>query len=577
MSQALSPLVRAEQARILYRQVPFASAVHVLLGALVVAVTGAGTVSRTAAVWYGLILATVMFRAVLWFAYRRSRPAPAMAARWGRWYFIAMLCSGIAWGSGAFLIFPQDSFVLQIFVAAAMLGLAAGLTANTLANVSVIYAFLLAGVTPYAAVFVLQGTLLHEVIALMIAIFVLGTIAMARNNSRMFIELITLRLEMGTQRDLAEQANVAKSKFLAAASHDLRQPLHALVLFVTALNERIRYPEVRDIVDNIHRCVAALNSLFEALLDVSRLDAGVVEPKRAHFVLGMVLNRLAPEYEPQAVAKGLTLGISGGEQVINSDPALVERILRNLIGNAIRYTSRGAVRVEAQGRGDQVEIAVHDTGPGIPPERREEIFHEFVQLTNPERDRTQGLGLGLAIVRRLVGLLQGTVRVESAVGGGSVFRVTLPRGELSAVVAPVPLETSLSPARPFTGLLMVVIDDERAVREAMQTLLDGWGCIVVTAEDAAGVRQALHSSGRRPDIFIADYRLREAVTGAQAIAQLQAEFGATIPGLIITGDTAPERLQESRASGYLLLHKPVQPGKLRTVLVNLLRESGAKK
>ncbi|MDH4134096.1 MAG: hybrid sensor histidine kinase/response regulator, partial [Gammaproteobacteria bacterium] len=486
------------------------------------------------------------------------------------------LTDGILWGlAGLFFLLP-DSAPHQMILLTMIVGIPAGSIFATSYWPRTNFFFALPAISLAALGLVLQGSPASVGMAIGMLVYLVILYRMMQQAHAAAMHAIRLKYEnlelvgqLREQRDAAEQANVAKSRFLAAASHDLRQPLHALGLFVTALRERNRHAELREIVAHIERCVTALGSLFEALLDVSRLDAGVVEPRPVHFALRTVLDRLAPEYEPQARAQGLDFSVAGGDILAHSDPALVERILRNLLSNALRYTPRGAVQVTARDVGAQVEIAVRDTGPGIPPDKREEVFMEFVQLANPERDRTKGLGLGLAIVRRLATLLDGTVVLDAAEGGGSEFRVRLPRGDAAAIVATV--EPLALATIPFAGWLVVVIDDERAVREAMQVLLEGWGCVALTAESAVDAVQRLHAAGRRPDVIIADYRLRENATGAEAIGLLQREFGAAIPGFIITGDTAPERLQEASASGHLLLHKPVQPGKLRALLANLQR------
>lgn len=530
-------------------------------------------------VWCAATVLAHFSRFVLTRRYQARRPAIEQAARWANAMSLAALSEGVMWGIAGLLFLVPDSVPHQTMLLTMLVGMPAGAIFSTSYWPRSMFAFAVPALSLTALGLVLQGSdaSVGLAVALMLYLVILKGMTLRANQSAMHaiglrFENLDLVAQLRVQKDAAEQANVAKSKFLAAASHDLRQPLHALGLFTTALNERIRYPAVRSIVGNIDRCVAALGSLFEALLDISRLDAGVVEPRRVHFALSTVLERLAVEYEPQARAKNLMFEIAGSEQVLYSDPALVERVLRNLFVNAIHYTLQGSVRVDAQSVGGQVEITVRDTGPGIPPDKHEEIFREFVQLANPERDRAKGLGLGLAIVRRLTTLLDGTATVESEVGGGSCFRVRLPRGEPSAVVTAVE-ETPALPARPFANWLIVVIEDEQTVREAMRVLLDGWGCEAITVEDAAAAASALRAAGRLPDAIVADYRLREGATGAQAIDQLQAEFGAAIPACIITGDTAPERLQEARASGYLLLHKPVQPGKLRAVLASLHRSA----
>lgn len=527
--------------------------------------------------WSAAGISAHLLRFVLARTYRARRPSGNQATHWANMMSLVALLEGLVWGSAGLLFLIPDSVLHQTMLLTMLVGMPAGAIFSGSFWPKSMFAFAIPALGLTAVGLFSQGS--EASIGLGVA-FILylailrGMMVQANKYAfraiRLGFENLDLVAQLRVQMQAAEEANIAKSKFLAAASHDLRQPLHALGLFITALNERIRFPEVRNIVTNINNCVAALGSLFEELLDISRLDAGVVEPKPVHFVLSTILERLTLEYEAQARAKGLTLEVAGSEQILYSDPALVERILRNLFANAVRYTAHGGVRIEARNVGEQVEIAVADSGPGIPLDKHEEIFREFVQLANPERDRTKGLGLGLAIVRRLATLLGGTVTIESAVGSGSRFRVQLQRGELSAVSIKME-EAPIPPSQPFAGWLIIVIDDEQTVREAMQVLLNGWGCTTLVAEDAAGAVIALRAAGRCPDAIVADYRLRNGATGAQAIDLVQTEFGAEIPGLIITGDTAPERLQEAGASGHLLLHKPVQPGKLRAVLASVQR------
>jgi CheY-like chemotaxis protein len=248
---------------------------------------------------------------------------------------------------------------------------------------------------------------------------------------------------------------------------------------------------------------------------------------------------------------------------VHSDPALLERILRNLISNAIRYTADGVVQVACVPVEQELRIDVLDTGIGIPLEQQREIFKEFYQLDNPERDRNKGLGLGLAIVDRLSVLLEHPVEVQSTPGKGSRFSVWVPRGDPERVIAAVPPPVV---SRPLAGLRVIVVDDEIAAREGMATVLEGWGCVVTLAGSEDEAAATAWASGTVPDAIIADYRLRDARTGVQAIERLQREFSRRIPALIVTGDTAAERLLEAKASGHQLVHKPVQPAMLRAFL-----------
>ncbi len=366
-------------------------------------------------------------------------------------------------------------------------------------------------------------------------------------------------------RAAAETANRAKSQFLAAASHDLRQPLHALGLFAASLSEKERSPEVRAIVENISASVEALEALFNELLDISKLDAGVIQPSLASFPVNPLFDRLRLDYEPEAREKGLRLRIVPSTVRVYSDPTLIERMLRNLIVNAIRYTDKGGVVVGCRPRGDRYSLEVWDSGVGIPADKLDKIFEEFYQVGNPERDRRKGLGLGLAIVKRVEQLLGYQMQVASRPGRGSVFRFTLPRGRTETLGRDSMARTEGS-ARGLQDKCVVVVDDELTVREGMKALLSGWGCDVIAADSLGDALQRIGEHARRPDAIIADYRLREGATGIEVIQTLHTEFGRDIPALLITGDTAADRLREVRESGYPQLHKPVPAAKLREVL-----------
>lgn len=527
--------------------------------------------------WLVFAVSVPLARYVIIRRFFALRPDAAFAPRWANGIAATALLDGLIWGAAGILFFVADSVPHQVLLLTMIVGIAAGSVFVTSYWPATQYAYAIPAVGLAALGLALHGSpaSLGMAAAMVVYLVILHQIVQQAYSTTM--DAIALRFEnvelveqLRAQKEEAERANVSKSKFLAAASHDLRQPLHALALFTTALNERIRYPEVKGIAENINRCVLALDGLFQSLLDVSKLDAGIIEPRPVHFALRPLMERLSAEYAPQARAKGLGFSCEGGEVAVHSDPALVECILRNLLSNAIRYSSSGGIALRAQTWGDVIQIAVHDSGAGIPEDKREDVFREFVQLENPERDRSKGLGLGLAIVRRLVALLGATIELDSVPGRGSMFRFSLPRGSEAAVVAPAFGNTD-PPGVGLGDMVVAVIDDEADIRDGMRTLLEGWGCRVVAAEDAAAATEQLRAEHQAPDIVIADYRLREGATGAQAINEIQSGFGVAIPGLIITGDTAPERLVEARVSGHLLLHKPVQPAKLRAILQKLRR------
>jgi two-component system, sensor histidine kinase len=313
-----------------------------------------------------------------------------------------------------------------------------------------------------------------------------------------------------------------------------------------------------------------MDGLFSAILDISRLDAGVVEVRPQSFALQPLLDRICNDHAGEASEKSVAIIQQRTGATVFTDPHLMERILRNLISNAVRYTDKGKILVGCRRRGDAIWVEVWDTGIGIPGAERERVFEEYVQLQNPERDRTRGLGLGLAIVRRLGVLLSCQLELRSQPGRGSCFRIAMPLAEAPQLSPPAAFE----PAVADTGLgLILVIDDEAPIRDGMRSLLTGWGYQVITAGSGAQMLANLAPCAKRPDLIICDYRLRDGENGIDVIAALQSECNEAIPAMLITGDTAEDRLIEAQASGYLLLHKPVPNGKLRAAIVNLMAAS----
>ena len=509
--------------------------------------------------------------------YGRSQTRKRYLRFWPIAFATVCLLEGLSWGWATVYLVRPGHFDAQVIVVAMTLSMAAGSSSAFGSYLPAYAAFFLASTLPYAIANLGASSPIARVTAPLMLIYVAGVGGLGIMGNRNFRELVGLRLrtskladELLEQKDLAEQANLAKSSFLAAASHDLRQPVHALGLFVGALRGVALSEEAVELVDHIEASTAAMDTLFSALLDISRLDAGVVEVHPQVFAIGPLLARICREHADEADEKGLALIYRPTEAWVNSDPVLVERIARNLISNAIRYTQTGRILVGCR-RGAMLRVQVWDTGPGIAPALQQQVFQEYFQLANPERDRAKGLGLGLAIVRRLTDLLGSQITLRSSLGHGSCFSFDLPRAAAPIFVPPVDFNgvTSLAPAR---GLIAVV-DDESAIRQAMAALLTGWGYEVVAAGSGLEIIEALAAHASAPDMVICDYRLRDEETGIRVIETLRARFGPQTPAMLITGDTAPDRLVEARASGLLLLHKPVSKGKLRAALVNLMQSA----
>jgi signal transduction histidine kinase len=384
------------------------------------------------------------------------------------------------------------------------------------------------------------------------------------------IENTRLLNELRARTSELELANTAKSRFLAMASHDLRQPLHALGLFIAQLRIPLKTRERAKTIERVHAAVGEMNEMFNSLLDISKLDAGVLAPKIVDFSIARLLQKIETTFDQAAREKGLRLRVIRSDAWVRSDVLLLERILLNLVSNAMRYTLRGGVIVGCRRRGDMLRIEVWDSGPGIPEGHKQNIFGEFFQLPNQERDRYGGLGLGLAIVDRLRRLLNHDIELTSTVGRGSRFTILVPVAAEGA--ASVEIGRSLHPAAfAVEGKVVLVIDDAPIVLEGTGALLGKWGYSVVTAASDEAALIQLTEREQRPDLIISDYHLANGKTGIEAIEQIDAAFGASIPAILISGDTAPERLRDARDKGYTLLHKPVDPMRLRAVMHQLFK------
>lgn len=401
-------------------------------------------------------------------------------------------------------------------------------------------------------------------IAALVLVFGVLMLQLAKDTFRLLKASFDIRQEQAVlNRQLraaleeAEAANRAKTRFLASASHDLRQPMHTLSLFGAALMMRPLDEATRPIVNHMNTALQALSAQIDALLDVSKLDAGVVPVHATSFSLSAFVERLRAEYAELARAKGLDFRTRcPAEAVCRTDEVLLARIVRNLVENAIKYTPAGevAIRVSDAGAGHW-ELSVEDTGIGIPEGEHERVFEEFYQLHNPERDRSRGLGLGLSIVRRLAHLLELPIGLRSSPGFGTRFDLELPR------VDPAGADADRAAGAPhrapsLAGTRVLVLDDEEAVRQGMETLLQAHGCDVKSAgciADALALCRSL-----RPDLLLVDLRLRGDEDGIDAIRQLRAAHPA-VPAILISGDTAPDRIKEAHDAGIALLHKPVAP------------------
>jgi len=585
-SDEIEAQVRLQQVRLLYSQLPISTGGTMVAALLLAAVMWNVAPRNWTIGWVACMAANQGWR--LWL-YLRSRGVDIELAdldRAANLWAIGSLLSGCLWGLASFLFFVADSPVHQAFLIVLIFAVTAAALLLIGAHLPSFYAFVFPALVPIVVRNVIEGEAAHLTLAFIVGVATIAILAFGRNYNRVLVASLrnrfenealarklaaqNLELERAKQaadeaRTAAEIANRSKTQFFAAAGHDLRQPLHAMGLFAAALAEKIRDPEVQQVVHSINASVDALEELFTELLDISKIDSGVLKPSPIHFGVAPLFDRLRMDLEPEAFERGLRLRFMPTPLYLFSDPVLVERILRNLVANALRYTQAGGVVVGARRRGDAASIEVWDTGIGIPPGQQDRVFEEFYQLANPERSSKKGLGLGLSIVKRLANLLAAPVRLRSVPGKGSVFRVRLPlgvrpSGEVERSRKPAALPGDLS------GRTIVVVEDEASVLEGMRVLLEGWGAAVIAGTSVAETMERVAPLARAPDLIVADYGLRDGAVGTQAIVAVRHRFTSPIPAIIVSGSTSPAHMDEAKAVGAHLLLKPVMPAKLRTLI-----------
>ena len=537
--------------------------------------------STQLAIWMSLVSVLAVIRLLHMQFWRRRSVSAENVRDHIRQFTLLSLVSGMLWGSFGIMTVSQDNPLIPLTAVMVLSGMIASATASLSHFRSAYLAFILPITIPTAIAALVVAEPLSYLIAVLITIYLIVSIYFSLDLTATFIQSIKLRFENTalvaslqeekahavSSMQTATRANFAKSRFLAAASHDLRQPLCALRLYTATLQMLGNNDRQEEIAKNIDVSVVALEELFDSLLDISKLDAGTLEVQIENFSLTTILDRIAVDFNALAAEKGIKFDINAENLIVRSDQQLLERLLRNLVSNAIRYTEKGGVKVRTHGSNSTVRIGVQDTGCGISDADQTQIFDEFVQLNNPARDRTKGIGLGLSIVRRISGLMKIPVNVESTVGQGSVFTLTVPLGDPAEVI-PVQRESSM-PERNLRNLFVLVVDDEIAIQNAMRSILGKWGCTVVSAGSADEAFIALVEYSKPPDVAIVDLRLRSGENGLDVIKAIQDAFDDPVPSLILTGDIGAEQLKEVQVSKYPIMHKPCDVDKLYNFLYDI--------
>lgn len=571
METRRNDIVLDKQIRLLYDHLPF------ILWGNIIASSGLAIVLQSVGqhgiplAWAGAVYLLSFARLLVLRAFLNNRTRFDTRA-WARIFVLLSGTSGSLWGLGGVLLFQQQPLVLIILVVV-LAGMTSGSVSAHSSYLPAYVAYAVPAITPFSLRCIAELDTFYVTVGVLTLTFLMVNINYGRNFQRTLVESIRLRFqnialveELTYQKEVAEKSNLAKTRFLAAASHDLRQPVQAIELFVDALEHDLGNHPGRPLVGRIRTAVDGVGKLLSALLDFSKIDAAIIVPEKNRFPLASIFEHLQVDYVHQAAARGISLAFVPTSVWVHTDPALLERILRNFATNAVKYTPHGRILFGCRRIADGIRIDVVDTGIGIPEHEQKDIFKEFYQIGNPERDREKGLGLGLYIAEGLAHALGHPLELKSVPGKGSRFSITVPRCPSGLAQAPaVPHDVPNGVA----GKTVLLIDDDATICAAATEMLDRWDCATVTAESANEAIELMKASGFEPDVIIADYRLRASHTGVEAIRAIQAHCG-NLPAAILTGDTAPDRLREAQESGLPLLHKPLTAPKLLKLLASLL-------
>jgi signal transduction histidine kinase/CheY-like chemotaxis protein len=569
--------IRAEQAKILYQQSPIVLLATLLLVMLVISFFKSRLDQGFLIPWAAWIVILTSARAYLISSYHKQEKIES-PDNWLKIYTVTTFLSGISWGILLLQVLNPVSGNEVLLLSFILTGMIAGALLPLSCYLPAYFVFSIPMLTPFAInMFSLEGIEFSST-GFLVLTFLVSMLGFSTLVNRNILDTIKLRIsnidlleDLKTQKKLADIANSEKSRFLAATSHDLRQPLYALDLYLGALRTELRNSNQFELLDKVQISSKTLADLLNALMDVSKLDSGGVEVNAEYFDLMDVLLAICIEYEQQAKDKGIEIKASLGEALVSTDPILLGRILRNLICNAINHNENCRLIVSTSLSNGKVKVDIIDSGKGISVIELNNIFSEFYQLNNPERDRNKGLGLGLAIVKRLADLLSIDIEVESEVDKGTRFSLTLALAIDKRKISRLKIIDSVDNID-LAGLFIIVIDDEKTVRDATKTLLRNWGCEVLSVSSQLELMTTLSEDNYpTPDLVISDYRLADKKNGLVAVRAVYDYFMVEIPALIVTGDSSKKIVSEITASKYALLLKPVSSQTLRGQIERMLK------
>ncbi|ADE11992.1 ATP-binding response regulator [Sideroxydans lithotrophicus] len=571
--------IEAEQVKAYFNDANYLNLSGFAVFALLVVVVHEETPNWIWAPALAVLFLITLYRAYLIWQYHRA-PERRTSTQWSNSQALTGGSAGVCWGLANTAMLAHLPVKYQLFVLTVSGVVAAASASEGFSLAQPPRVFTIASLTPPAIFLFTVGNQLHTVLGVMLLLLIPITIALGNKKNLIFTEVLRLRFhneflvtELSRQHELLEAASKSKSRFLAAASHDLRQPLAALILFLEQLElEQQLSPKGRGVLAHALLSTSSLSSLLDGLLDISRLDGHAIKPKIRPFPIQKLFDELEEEFCPLASNKGLRLRFAPCSSIVESDIILAEQILRNLISNAIRYTHSGRILVGCRHRYGMLSIEVHDTGIGIAEDQFPKIFDEFYQVDNSERDRQQGLGLGLSIVDRAARLLGHSVTLTSQLGKGSAFIVTLPLANPGEVVEQA--VTGVAPEAPeLAGRLIAFIENEGNIRVGISDLLQSWGCRVVVADSAATMLEQLEAMDDAVEMVISDFGLSRSINGVEAIAVIRRRWGERLPALLFTGDISKETYMLARDADLPILYKPAKAEALREAITTAL-ESG---
>ena len=568
--------IAAEQARAFFRETSAQNLLGVIIISLLVLATAEFVTVPTWAPALSVIYTVALIRAALIWRHFRNPDTPP-SSHWKAVQTFLAAANGLAWGYICMASMPALPLHYQLFVASVAAVAAAASASEGLAYFRPSGAFIIATLLPLTIWLLLQQpSRLHLILGLMLCIFMPLMIWQGLKRHHAFIESVQLRFkneflarELAIQQQIAEDAGQAKSRFLATASHDLRQPVQALAIFQELLRPEMQLtPAGENYFQKTQQAIKGVSSLLTALLDISRLESSTFKVQHELLRVAPLIEQMQREFGPLAEQKGIQLRTVGCSACVETDPTLFGQILRNLVSNALRYTSSGKILIGCRRHDRQLSVEVWDTGIGIRKEHQAAIFGEFFQIGNQQRDWQRGLGLGLAIVERAARAVGAKISVRSQYGKGSCFAVSLPIRECPQQFN---AESTLPISSPFDldNRLIVLVENEDDLRLGFQTMIEKWGCQVIAGPSWASIESQLYD--RRIDAVISDYGLSKHENGITVIGKLRVRYGRQLPALLITGDTSPQTAQAAAEAGLDVLHKPIKPWQMRQALCKVLK------